>query len=106
MTAALKEKHKANVVVVNTRAEALAAALAAIPKGASISAAGSHTLTLIGYDEWAKKQTDHKDYKVRGGKKRKTSARSMSSGGFVMVLTSSFTGRVVGSVRQARKRRH
>lgn len=72
--AALKENHKAEVVVVNTRAEALEAVLKAIPKGASISAAGSHTLTQIGYDEWAKKNAEqraagdlentHRDYKA------------------------------------------
>ena len=63
-SAALEEKHKAKVVVVNTREEALKAALASIPKGASISAAGSHTLTQIGYDAWAKEQTEHRDFKA------------------------------------------
>ncbi len=51
-------------MVVNTRQEALKAALEAIPAGASISAAGSHTLTQIGYDEWAKGQTAHRDFKA------------------------------------------
>lgn len=90
--AALQEKHGAKVVVVNTKEEALAAAIAAIPKvhlicwdlvtvvrvvlltfckqGASISAAGSTTLTEIGYDEWAKKQTAHRDFKAEVRKKR------------------------------------
>lgn len=61
--AALKEKHGAEVHVVDSREAALKALLGSIPAGASISAAGSHTLTQIGYDAWAKEQKDHKDYK-------------------------------------------
>lgn len=53
--AALKEKQGANVIVVENRKQALDALLKEIPAGASISAAGSHTLTQIGYDEWASK---------------------------------------------------
>ena len=62
--AALQEHHGAEVHIVDSREEALKALIAAIPEGASISAAGSHTLTQIGYDDWAKLQTSHKDFKA------------------------------------------
>jgi shikimate 5-dehydrogenase len=51
VAAALQEKHKAKVVVVNNRQEALKALLETIPKGASISAAGSHTLTQVCFEQ-------------------------------------------------------
>merc|ERR1711991_325001 len=51
---ALKTKHAAAVHVVDSREAALKALLATIPAGATISAAGSHPLSSIGYDEWAK----------------------------------------------------
>lgn len=38
--------------------------MAALPKGASISSAASQTLLEIGFAEWAKTQTDHKDFKA------------------------------------------
>lgn len=62
--AALKQKHAATVHVVSSKEDALKALLGTIPKGASISAAGSHTLTQIGYDAWAKDQKEHRDYKA------------------------------------------
>lgn len=41
VVSALKEKHAAKVIVVETKEEALKAAIAAIPEGATISAGGS-----------------------------------------------------------------
>ena len=61
----LKEKHMANVTVVDSKKDALKAVLDAIPKGASISSAGSMTLHEIGFTEWAKTQKDHKDFKAQ-----------------------------------------